>query len=111
MDDYTVRELLATVNCAACGRRYGVQDINILYHQRELWFVSVFCQGCQTKGLVAALIKWGEAPLITDLTEEEAVRFRESPAIGADDVLDLHNFLEGFDGDFGSLFGEKDRQV
>lgn len=109
MDDNLVKELMTTVNCSTCGRRYEAGDVNILYHQRELWFMSVSCQSCRTKGLVAALIKsGGKAQLVTDLTEEELARFREASPISADDVLDVHNFLEGFDGDFSSVFGEHD---
>ncbi len=108
MDDHLVKELMSTVNCAVCGRRYEASDINILYHQRELWFISVYCQGCRTKGLVAALIREGEkAQLVTDLTEEEMARFKDAASVTADDVLDIHGFLEGFDGDFGSLFGSR----
>lgn len=107
MDDNLVKELMTTVNCTVCGQRYQIGDINILYHQRELWFLSVFCQSCHTKGLVAALIRAGEkAQLVTDLTEEEMARFKEGLPVSADDVLDVHSFLEGFDGDFASLFRE-----
>ncbi len=107
MDDYLVKELMTTVNCAVCGRRYEAVDVNIVYHQHELWFISVSCQSCHTKGLVAALIKDGEkARLVTDLTEEEMVRFKEATPVSADDVLDVHRFLEGFEGDFSSLFRE-----
>lgn len=103
-----MKELMTGVNCAVCGRRYEAGNINILYHQEELWFVSVFCQSCQTKGLVAALIKEsGEAQFVTDLSEGELARFIESPTVSADDVLDFHTFLDNFDGDFASLFGNK----
>lgn len=105
MDDNLVKELMTTVNCSVCGRRYEAGDVNILYHQRELWFMSVSCQSCRTKGLVAALIKGGEkARFVTDLTEKDMARLKEAPPVNADDVLDVHNFLEGFDGDFSSLF-------
>lgn len=111
MDDGIVRELMTSVNCAVCGQRYQKGNVDVLYHQQELWFISVFCQSCQTKGLVAALIKEsGEAQLVTDLTEEEMARFIESPAVTADDILDLHAFLKDFDGDFASLFGKSDSQ-
>ena len=111
MDDRMVRELMTTVNCAVCGRRYAADNISILYHQNELWFISVSCGSCHTKGMVAALIKeGGEAQFVTDLTEAELARFIEGPPISGDDVLELHDFLKSFDGDFASLFGKKDSQ-
>lgn len=108
MDDQMVKELMTTVTCAVCGRRYEAGDINILYHQEQLWFISVYCQGCHTKGLVAALIKdKGDVEVVSDLTELESGRFSATLSINTDDVLDVHNFLEDFDGDFAALFGSK----
>jgi len=57
---------------------------------------------------VAAVLNEAETPeLVTDLTEEEHEKFSEMAAVGADDVLDLHNFLKGFNGDFSRLFSEE----
>ena len=111
MDDGMVKELMATVTCAVCGRRYEAGNINVLYHQRELWFVSVVCQACNTKSLVAALIKEGSGPqVVTDLTDEEMARFMDASPVSADDILDLHAFLEEFDGDFAGIFEKKQPQ-
>jgi hypothetical protein len=105
MDDHQVKHLMTTINCTECGRRYEAGDIGIVYHQQELWFISVSCRNCGARGLVAALIKEGSnAPVITDLTPEELARFSEAAPVSADDVLDVHLFLEGFDGNFGAQF-------
>jgi hypothetical protein len=45
-----------------------------------------------------------EAHAVTDLTPEEEKRLELWPPITADDVLDVHEFVKGFDGDFEALF-------
>jgi hypothetical protein len=61
------------------------------------------------QALVAAVIKEGKvAEVVTDLTEKELSKLSDGSTIEADDVLDLHNFLKGFEGDFSSLFSENE---
>jgi len=43
---------------------------------------------------------------VTDLTEAELVKFGDN-VIEADDVLNMYDFLNDFDGDFSQLFGQK----
>jgi hypothetical protein len=86
-----------------CGRRYESRNVDILGQQGGLWFASVFCPFCHTHGLVAAVLSEESTEDITDLSEEEYAKFAGSEAIGFDDVLDMHNFLKGCDGDISKL--------
>jgi len=43
---------------------------------------------------------------MVELTPGEWDQFQKMPQIDADDVLDMHEFLKDFDGDFVSLLGE-----
>jgi len=57
--------------------------------------------------LIFAIIKeTEESESVTELTPEEWDRFRKMSQIDADDVLDMHQFLRHFDGDFVSLLQE-----
>jgi hypothetical protein len=47
-----------------------------------------------------------ESEIVNELTPEEWDRFRKMSQIDADDVLDMHQFLRDFDGDFVSLLQE-----
>lgn len=100
------RLILTTVDrCGACGRHYEIGDITILGRQEEVWFLSLVCSQCHTQGLVAALIKEQKPPqIVTDLTGEEMKRLSRTPKITADDVLDMHQFLKDFQGNFSTLF-------
>jgi hypothetical protein len=67
--------------------------------------MAVTCGQCHTRGLIFALIKENdESESIIELTPEELKKFREMSRVDADDVLDMHEFLRDFDGDFVSLF-------
>ena len=105
MEEGLIKRLMSSIKCGVCGQRYEVDDINVLGHQEDLWFLSALCPACHTRCLVAAVIREGKVPeLITDLSEAELDRFRNDVQLTADEMLDMHNFLKDFDGDFSRLF-------
>lgn len=106
MDDKFIRKLLSNMKCGVCGQRYESSNISVLGHREDLWFLSVFCPACKSQGLVAAVVQEGKlVPEVTDLTEAEKDRF-ETP-VDANDLIDLHSYLQDFDGDFANLFKGK----
>ncbi|MBE0415558.1 MAG: hypothetical protein IBX36_03350 [Dehalococcoidia bacterium] len=108
MDEGFVKRVVATIRCGVCGRRYEGDNVRILGHRDDLWFLSVYCPACHSHGLVAAVIKEGGPPeLVTDLTEEEYAKFNQIAAVDANDVLDIYNFLKEFDGDFSHIFSKE----
>jgi len=85
-----------------------MSNIKILDQEDGLWVLSVYCSSCGTQGLIAAVVQEGNiTEVITDLTEAERERFDDSEVVGVDDVLEMHNFLKEFNGDFANLFSEK----
>ncbi len=108
MDEQFIKRLITTIKCGVCGHHYEGSNVRILGHRDDLWFLSVFCPACRSQGLMAAVINEGRLPeLVTDLTEEEYARFCPLVVVVADDVLDVHNFLRDFDGDFSRLFSKE----
>ena len=109
MEETAIKRLVAAVKCAVCGQHYGVDNINVLAHHEDLWFLRVLCSACCTQFLVAAVIKEGRKPeVITDLTEAELDKFRNAGVLTADDILDMHDFLRDFDSDFSRLFTQQE---
>ena len=101
-------DLIETRRMNAANAKLFAGRKRILGRYTDLWFLSVFCVGCQSQGLVAAVLKEGNIPeVVTDFTEEEYNKFCEMAIVGADDVLDLHNYLKDFDGDFSRVFSEE----
>ena len=106
MEEKLIKKFMTSIKCSACGQHYEVDNVQILGHQEDLWFLSVSCSVCHTQGLVAAVIKeeHRKPEMITDLTAAELIKFRKVNRVTGDDILDMHSFLEGFDGDFSGLF-------
>jgi len=106
MDERFIKKLLSNMKCGVCGQHYEPANIKVLEHREDLWFLSVYCPGCKSQGLVAAVIREGKAPeIVTELTEVEKSKL--SIPIDSDDVIDMHTFLKDFGGDFSSLFSKK----
>jgi hypothetical protein len=105
MEESLLKRLIASIRCGTCGQPYEEDNIDVIEHREDLWFLSVFCSSCHVQCLVAAIIREDEkAELITDLTEAELDIFKNIDEVRVDDVLDMHNFLRDFDGDFPRLF-------
>lgn len=108
MDERFVKRLMANMKCGVCGQRYESPNVHILGHRDDLWFVGVHCPSCRSQGLVAAVIKEGKVPeFVSELSEAEQAKFLKSSEVAPDDVLEMHDFLKGFDGDFTRLFTTK----
>ncbi len=104
VNESVIKKLMSSIKCAVCGQRYEEDGIKILGHQEDLWFLGVSCPVCHTRCLAAAVIREDKAlKVITDLTEAEQKKFRNVARLTADEVLDMHNFLRNFDGDFSRL--------
>ena len=103
-----VKHLIASIPCAVCQHCYEPDDVRIVEHHDDIWITAVKCAHCGTRSLVFAMIQEGEkTEIVSELTSQEWARFREMPRIDADDLLDVHEFLRDFDGDFvGLLEGE-----
>lgn len=96
------RWLVSQIKCSKCGQQLQPNNVHVLGQQDDLWFLNVFCGGCQTQALVAALVR--ETAKVVD---EHPV---ETESVTADDTLDMHNFLKTFDGDFSTLFAPQDKR-
>ncbi len=107
MRDSFLKRLFYKVECGICGQKYDVSNIKVIDHEDGLWVLSVHCNSCGTQGLVAAVVQNGcIAELNTDFTEDECDLFVGGEAVGMDEVLDIHNFLKDFKGDFAGLFSK-----
>jgi len=108
MNEHFIKKLMSTTKCSVCGEHYEINNIKVMRHEDDMWFLNVFCPFCRSQALVAAVVKKDKSPeTTTDLTKAESAKFTRASAISADDILDLHNFLQDFDGDFAKLFSQK----
>lgn len=119
-----IKRLMAAVKCTVCGSPYESDRIKFLGHRDELWFLTVTCSRCHTQGLVAALLKDanGNSATLTrisvpgkalapEVVNPEPPAVTPEEPVTADDVLEMHGFLQDFDGDFARLFGSSGRRA
>ena len=108
MDESGIKKMMTSAKCSGCGQRYEIENIEILGHHDDMWFMSVFCVACRAQYLVTAVIDEEGAPeRVTDLSTAELEKFRDAESLKVDEVLDMHRFLKKFDGDFSRLFSEE----
>lgn len=105
IEENFIRKLIASIKCGSCGQSYEDSHMDIIERNDELWFVRVVCSSCRSGCMVAAIIREDRRPeSVTDLNEEEMDRFNNTGGISEDDLLDMHEFLKNFDGDFPRVF-------
>ena len=107
--------------CGVCHKGFGPDDIHVISRKPDLWTMLVECDECHARNFVAAVLNDGdpeEAQLALRRLSESALKDVEAvhePAIisegppggepvTAGDVVDMHQFLHDFEGDFRSLF-------
>ncbi|MGC4190321.1 MAG: hypothetical protein QM589_03690 [Thermomicrobiales bacterium] len=116
--------------CAVCHREFQADDIKVISRRPDVWTMLVECDDCHARNFVAAVMNDGDPQAaqlaLRRLTEEAIVRGRidaeddepvidtelveeaaagpDVPSVTAGDVVDMHEFLQDFDGDFRRLF-------
>jgi hypothetical protein len=102
--------------CSVCHRPFAPEDVHILSRKPDVWMMLVQCTDCHSRSFVAALLGDGDPTAarmaLQKLTAEHAempVSDDSAPSasrrpITVDDVLEMHEFLKTFDGDFQKLF-------
>ncbi len=108
--------------CAVCHSPYDEDDINVVSSKRDVWMMVVECEVCHARNFVAAVLKDGDPDQakvalqkmsedvrngIVPVDEDEeaaATSVPTGPPVSASDVVDMHTFLNSFDGDFKRLF-------
>jgi hypothetical protein len=103
--------------CSVCHRGFEPDDVHVLSRKSDMWMLMVSCGECQARNFVAAVIGDGdaeEAQLALRRLGEQHVRTQTDiepeddgepgEPVSVDDVIETHQFLQGFDGDFKALF-------
>jgi hypothetical protein len=105
--------------CAVCHHVFAPEDIHVLSRKSDMWMMVVACTECHARNFVAAVLGDGDPSqaqlALRRLSEQSARAGVELAAAGGDpvapaapvsidDVLEMHEFLRGFDGDFQRLF-------
>jgi hypothetical protein len=111
-----LRTQLTTFTCPACGRRYRGSRMRLLAEREGLFFVDLDCSRCGSHTVAIVTVEFDETDVtieVSDVVGDDEVEHLGEPLpagaapVTADDVLEMHEFLSGFQGSLGELL-EKD---
>lgn len=94
-----VNQIKRSLKCPSCNAKYTDEDIEVVGHIMggEESIFHAFCPECEVDALVHVNLqiepfpaKLGTAPRMGNISTNE--------------ILDLHNFLSSFDGNFSNVF-------
>lgn len=112
--------------CTVCHRRFVEDDVEVVSRKSDVWLMIVQCKDCHSRSF-AAVVGESSGPIdaeslfgfpsrasIEITFETDGAYFdiqqfddEPQPPVTVDDVLEIHEFLDSFDGDFKSLFADQ----
>jgi len=123
MNDEQIRQLMRrlgiVLECPRCGHKYNLEDISLRSYSGPTYNLKLVCSFCHTPVTASVTIAGdlrGVAENFSrnllgsekalDITKPKIKNFgrKNKALITNDDIIDMHNFLKEFDGDFGRTF-------
>lgn len=95
--DDSNRNISLIPGCPVCRKQYNFDKLEVLSENNLNSLIYIKCHNCQS----AVLARVGINPrggiisvgLLTDLSSEEVMRFKNGSGVGADEVLEIHDLL------------------
>jgi hypothetical protein len=110
MDPRGLRARLTGAGCTSCGAAIPADRIAVLADRGDFAFVELDCPACgsRTMGLVLAANTADADPVLDtadhpELDPATAARAASRPPVGEDDLIAMHRFLAGWQGDLHAL--------
>lgn len=125
--DFQIRRIVVERmdRCTVCHRRFVEDDVEVVSRKSDVWLMIVQCRDCHSRSFAAVVGESSGAidpsslfglesdgpieitlDIDADFFEVDQDEFDDTPPVGVDDILEMHEFLESFDGDFKSLFSD-----
>lgn len=103
MNNFDIKQLIKSIQahkvCPYCHSHYQRDNITILGCIDNTCMVYLECKVCGNNVLSYVTI-------IEDSSSKPATRFHLKEPITSDDLINLHQFLKDFDGDFKKIFDQ-----
>jgi hypothetical protein len=95
-----MKNLQTIMKCPSCGALYDVNEIQFVGNQDGYFLLSMTCSKCNLPVWVNVFAGGNQTPkIVTDLTVSD-FELVGRDAILSNEVIDFHNFIKGFKGDF-----------
>ncbi len=97
-----LRTQLTSFGCAACGAPYEPGRIRLLAERDGLFFVDLACTECASRAVAIVTVDTDDDGPRADPGELVQLTATDAPGaappVTSDDVLDMHRFLQRFEG-------------
>lgn len=110
MNSYQLQELIkniqAMMRCPSCGATYESDHIHFLGQLDMAALIQLDCQSCGLPVMATIIVSERNQPqakLMSDISREDLKHGSKDP-VNADTVVDVHQFLKAFDGNFEEIF-------
>jgi hypothetical protein len=121
MNDEQIRQLLQklgiVLECPRCGHKYDLEDISLRSYNGSTYNLKLVCNLCHTP-VTASIAISGDlkniaenfaslapsAQKIFDIAKPQSKKPARKLKITNDDILDMHQYLKEFDGNFEKIF-------
>ncbi len=111
MNSYQLQELIKNVQtmmrCPSCGANYGENHIHFLGQLDMAALIQLDCESCGLPVMATIVVSNGkeQAPkLLSDISKEDLKGKHAKEPVTGDHVVDTHQFLKDFDGNFEKFF-------
>jgi transcription initiation factor IIE alpha subunit len=94
------KQLKKTIPCNVCQKKFVDEDLQVISTYQQEGLFQFNCSNCKNQLMVHVSIMFQN--------EEKSANFniksRSADQVNPNEVLDMHNFLNKFNGDFKELF-------
>lgn len=107
-----IKNIKSHISCPHCDNTFSDEDINVISSVGDRCVLVAQCIDCQTPILVTASIKNPSESENDDFKEQifteqqRLASFDGENIVTSDDVVNIHQCLKDFKGNFKELFGE-----
>ncbi len=98
-----VKHLVQTSKCLNCGKNYEEKNINILTTMQQEGLFELRCHSCNASTIVTVLMT-PESELNKKIEHKKHQPVKQNSEVSGNDILDIKNFLNNFDGNFKKIF-------
>lgn len=103
---HLMAQIKRDVTCNNCSKSYDESGIVIVGAMNDEVILHLNCSGCGSQSVLNAVLdKYQENRKHSGLKIRNLER-ANLPEITSNDVIDIHNFLKNFGGDFKKLFSK-----
>ena len=96
--DFPIEGLRLITTCPICNTQYNPVTAKIVEERETAHLIHIQCKNCGSS-IVAVVMVGGlgvsSVGLICDLTSEDVFKFKDSRIVDTDDVIAIHQLLEG----------------